>query len=269
MSLNGWLDPSKMPQLPIFLNLNGQPVILLGEGDSADAKRRLIERGGGQCVGEGDGQARIAFVAIEDEAQAIQAAERLKARGLLVNVVDRPVHCDFTTPAIVDRSPLLIAIGTGGASAGLAKAVRQRLEQILPQQLGELADALLSSRTSLKARFPDGADRRRAIDAALHEGGILDPLGAPSAKAVSTWLESAEAIDSNRVEPILLRSGDPEELTLKQARLLGQADTIVHDANVPLQVLARARADANRIMGPMPDVMLPGLTLHVTMKATS
>ena len=108
-----------MHSTPFFLQLNGQPVILLGEGNAAAAKRRLLERGGAAIVGEDNAHARIAMVAIEDEAQAVAAVKRLKARGLLVNAVDRPALCDFTTPAIIDRGSVLIAMGTSGASAGL------------------------------------------------------------------------------------------------------------------------------------------------------
>ncbi|ETI61708.1 siroheme synthase, partial [Sphingobium sp. C100] len=112
-----------MQSLPVFLRLTGRPVILTGAGEAADAKRRLLERAGARIVGEDDAQARIAIVADGDEA----TVDRLRARGVLVNATDRPALCDFTLPAIVDRDPVLIAIGTGGASAGLAKALRQRL----------------------------------------------------------------------------------------------------------------------------------------------
>ncbi|MFZ5700202.1 MAG: precorrin-2 dehydrogenase/sirohydrochlorin ferrochelatase family protein, partial [Pseudomonadota bacterium] len=173
-----------MNQLPIFVNLRGMPVILLGGGEMADAKRRLIERAGGLCVGEDDRDARIAIVALEDEAEAVEAVARLKARGLLVNAVDRPALCDFTTPAIIDRDPVLIGIGTGGASAGLAKALRQRLEAMLPARLGELAKALDAARDAIRQRWPGGPDRRRAIDAALAPGGALDPLTDQSDDAV-------------------------------------------------------------------------------------
>ncbi len=252
-----------MPQLPIFLNLDGQPVILLGEGDSADAKRRLIERGGGVCVDEDNREARLAFIAIEDDTEAHSAAARLKARGLLVNVVDRPALCDFTTPAIVDRSPLLLAIGTGGASAGLAKAVRQRLEQQLPKELGTLANALFANKAKLKERFPDGADRRRAIDAAFDEGGLLDPMMPHTQDDVERWLTQAQAPDSNRLQDIALTSNDPDDLTLRQARLLGQADTIYYSADVAEAVLNRARADAVRIAGNAPDTLPAGLSLSL------
>ncbi|MBR2174980.1 bifunctional precorrin-2 dehydrogenase/sirohydrochlorin ferrochelatase, partial [Sphingopyxis sp.] len=131
-----------MEQLPIFLNLRGRTVVLVGEGEAVDAKARLIVRAGGRIVPAWEESATIAFVALDDEDEARAAAQALRARGLLVNVVDRPDLCDFTTPAIVDRAPVTIAIGTGGASAGLAKAVRQRIEALLPARLGALAAVL-------------------------------------------------------------------------------------------------------------------------------
>ena len=124
-----------MHSLPVFLRLTGRTVILLGEGEPAEAKRRLLERAGAVLTDDEAAHAAIAVVALEG-AEADAAAARLKARGLLVNVVDRPELCDFTTPAIIERDPVMIAIGTGGASAGLAKALRQRLEALLPPGLG-------------------------------------------------------------------------------------------------------------------------------------
>jgi uroporphyrin-III C-methyltransferase / precorrin-2 dehydrogenase / sirohydrochlorin ferrochelatase len=266
MYLNGWIKQTIMPQLPIFVNLDGRSVILLGEGDSADAKRRLIERAGGVCVGEESQVARLAFVAIEDAGEAQAAAKRLKDRGLLTNVVDRPALCDFTTPAIIDRSPMLIAIGTGGASAGLAKAVRQQLERILPQQLGSLAKALFAGRSALQARLPDPADRRRALDAALDEGGALDPMASQSSANVGEWISGTATIVSDRVETLSLANNDPDDLTLRHARLLGQADTIFHDGDVTKAILDRARADAVRIAAPLPDTPPAGLTLFLKLQ---
>jgi uroporphyrin-III C-methyltransferase / precorrin-2 dehydrogenase / sirohydrochlorin ferrochelatase len=150
-----------MNQLPIFVTLRGRKVVLIGEGEAADAKRRLIERAGGECVREDSSDAMLAFVALDDSVEAATTAARLKAKGLMVNVVDQPALCDFTTPAIVDRDPVLVAIGTGGASAGLAKAMRQRLEMLLPAGLGSLATGLQSARDSVRAKWPDGAARRR------------------------------------------------------------------------------------------------------------
>ena len=252
-----------MDQLPIFLNLNRRKVILVGEGDAADAKRRLIERAGGICVDAGDQEARIAFVAIDEEAEALASANDLKARGLIVNVVDRPEHCDFTTPAIVDRSPVLIAVGTGGASAGMAKAIRQRIETMLPAGLGSLADAVANAREAIRARWVGGADRRRALDAAFASGGALDPFVDHLPKAVGEWIGAADDPAQNRLIEFPLLSNNPDDLTLLTARLLGEADYVFHEAEVSDAILIRARADAVRQAGAPPSPPPVGLTLYL------
>lgn len=251
-----------MRQLPIFLNLAGRTVVLVGEGEAADAKARLIVRAGGRIVPAWEAGAAIAFVALEDGAETVAAD--LRARGLLVNVVDRPDLCDFTTPAIVDRAPVTIAVGTGGASAGLAKAVRQRIEALLPARLGALAAALHAARGAMKARWPAAADRRRAIDAALAPGGALDPLDAAAADRVEAWLAVPQAAVPPRLETIRLTGPDPDELTLRAARLLGEADHVFHDATVPSAILDRARADAVRHPADAPPAAPPpGLSLWI------
>jgi uroporphyrin-III C-methyltransferase / precorrin-2 dehydrogenase / sirohydrochlorin ferrochelatase len=255
-----------MNQLPLFVTIRGKPVILLGEGDAADAKQRLIERAGGICVDENDPDTRLAFVAIEDRDAASEAAARLKARGMLVNVVDQPDLCDFTTPAIVDRDPLLVAIGTGGASAGLAKMVRQAIERILPARLGEFALRLQSGRDKMRERWPDAADRRRQLDAALAPGGPLDPLDPDSADKVDEWLDKGNAVPASGIVLIDLHSSDPEELTLRTARLLGQADHIYFDGPIEEGLVNRARADAVRHIGE-PEIELPsGLVIHLRLR---
>ena len=252
-----------MNQLPIFLNLKGRKVILVGRGDVADAKRRLIERAGGLCVDTEDQEARIAFVAIDEEAEALASANELKARGLIVNVVDRPEHCDFTTPAIVDRSPVLIAVGTGGASAGMAKAIRQRIETMLPDGLGGLADAVSTAREAIRMRWAGGADRRRALDAAFASSGALDPFVDHMPEAVGEWIKSADDPAQNRLIEIPLLSNNPDDLTLRTARLLGEADNIFHEADISPDLLTRARADAVRQAGAPPSPAPEGLTLYL------
>ena len=258
-----------MKQLPIFVNLAGKNIVMLGEGEAADAKRRLIERAGGICVDDSGGGALLAFVAIENESEAMQAADMLRKRGLLVNVVDRPEHCDFTTPAIVDRDPVLIAVGTGGASAGLAKALRQRLEALLPQSLGHLAQRLFGARSDVKNRWPDSNNRRRAIDAALAAGGQLDPFAEHDAKKVAQWLDAEEAEVSKGLHIIEIASNDPEDLTLRTARLLGEADHIFHDSGVSPEILNRARADAARHSGPPPKELPSGLILYLRLQGSA
>lgn len=267
--------------LPIFVRLRGRRVILVGDGEAADAKRRLLERAGAVVVRE-DGTAwpeaaglvaneaqegssgteaplrPLLAIVVDDEA----AVARLMAAGVLVNAVDRPDLCDFTLPAIIDRDPVIVAVGTGGASAGLAAALRQRLETLLPTSLGRLADALFAARGAWRTRYPDSANRRRAIAAALAPGAIYDPLQPES--TLGTPPEHDGRLDRSVLE-MTLHSDDPDDLTLRQARLLANADRVCHSPDVPTGILNRARADADRVVCDKPPVDLPGLTIHVRM----
>jgi len=205
------------------------------------------------------GPAQLAIVALDDPDSTVA---RLKARGILVNAVDRPDLCDFTLPAIVDRDPVLVAIGTGGASAGLAAALRQRLETLLPPTLGAVAQLLQEARATLRQRFPEPADRRRAIASALAPGGPLD-LFDPELSG-SDWMKGARP--GSELVSFTLTSPDPDDLTLRQARLLGQADRVFHRSDVPAAILDRARADAARVLcDAAPDAPGSGLSLDLAM----
>jgi uroporphyrin-III C-methyltransferase/precorrin-2 dehydrogenase/sirohydrochlorin ferrochelatase len=260
-----------METLPLYHRIAGQPVVVLGEGEAAEAKRRLVERAGGRVVSdlqEGvDSGARLAFVAHADARAAEADAIRLRCAGLLVNVVDRPALCDFTVPSLLERGPVLVAVGTGGVSAGLAKALRLRLEGLLPPGLGALAEGLGRARARLRERFPEGAARRRALDAALASGGPLDPLDSGSAERLDDWLAAPAAGEPGGVAEIALRSADPDDLTLREARLLGSADVIAHEPGVAEAVLLRARADAVRRVLGRGDPAQPAAGLTVVLRA--
>jgi uroporphyrin-III C-methyltransferase/precorrin-2 dehydrogenase/sirohydrochlorin ferrochelatase len=246
--------------LPIFVKLAGRPVILIGTGEAADAKRRLLERAGASIVDEG-GAASLAIVAVADPEPTVA---RLRARGILVNAVDRADLCDFTLPAIVDRDPVLVAIGTGGVSAGLAAALRQRLEAVLPTSLGGLARALAAARPAIRSRWPDSGERRRALGAAL--AGPLDPLADHPDGVVERWLGEGAAPAAALLQ-FSLTSPDPDDLTLRQTRALAQADRVYHRAEVPEPILDRARADAARIAcDAAPVAPDGGLSLYLEMQ---
>lgn len=247
----------RMHSLPIFLRLAGRPVILIGAGDAAEAKRRVLERAGARIVGPDD-DAQIAIVALDDDREAEAAVAALKARHILVNAVDRPALCDFTLPALIDRDPVLIAIGTGGASAGLAAALRQRLELLLPKGLGTLAEALLAARAALKARWPDAQARRHALTRSLSAGGALDPLVPHDPADVGDWIARADDAMPRGLHRVTLTSDDPDDLTLGQARLIAQADCLCYAPDVPAAILVRGRADAARILCTTP----PGSCTH-------
>ncbi len=255
-----------MSSLPLFHRVAGQPVIVLGEGAAADAKRRLVERAGGMVVGDLqvgiERGARLAFVAGADWAEAEAAVMRLHRAGVLVNVVDRPALCDFTTPSVLDRNPVQIAIGTDGASAGLAKHLRLRLEALLPASLGLLAQSLAKGRDALRECWPDAAERRRALDSALEQGGPLDPFVEHGTTAVTAWLRQSQRAETQttRVE-LAIDTPTADGLTLRQLQLLGAADAILYEPGVPMAILDRARADAPRLILPHEGPLPAGLIL--------
>lgn len=250
-----------MHSLPLFHRIAGERVVVVGKGEMAAAKARLVTRAGGVPCPETEAHhAKLAFVALEDARAAEAAARRLKRAGLLVNVADRPELCDFTLPSVLDRDPVLVAVSTGGASAGLAKHLRLRFEALLPQGLGALARALDAAREAIRARYPEADARRRALDSALEQGGALDPFEAREGEAVQRWLDGGTAPTGREILEVILPSGDPESLTLRQARALGMADCVLHDPGMPEAVLIRARADALRL--PLPaDPPASGLTV--------
>ncbi len=260
-----------MRSLPLFHRIAGQPVIVLGEGDAAEPKRRLVERAGGWLITELqqgiDEGARLAFIAHDDAAMCESDAIRARCAGLLVNVVDRPELCDFTTPSLLERDPILIAVGTSGASAGLAKQLRLRLEALLPADMGLLATRLSDARDAIKARFPVMSARRSALDVALGQGGPLDPFAQGSAGRIGDWLEIADTPAAHAVHEFTLSGNDPEELTLRQARLLGTADAIIADPAIAPEILARARADAARLVLGQDDLPASGTLVILRLSA--
>lgn len=254
-----------MRSLPLFHRIQGQPVVVLGNGDLADPKRRLVERAGGIVVDDLqqgiDKGARIAFIAHEDGARCEADAVRLRCAGMLVNVVDRPDLCDFTTPSVLDRDPVLVAVGSGGASATLSKQLRLRLETLLPASLGKLAGALAASREAIRARWPEMSTRRQALDDALGDGGALDPLRENSHEEVTRWLQGEADTCADEVHEFVLGGDDPEDLTLRQSRLLGSADAVIADPAIPRAILDRARADALRLAYPPSEPLPSGLVV--------
>ncbi|WP_303812757.1 precorrin-2 dehydrogenase/sirohydrochlorin ferrochelatase family protein [Sandarakinorhabdus limnophila] len=250
-----------MQQLPIFVNLAGRQVILVGDGEPAEAKARLVRAAGGELVGEHAAEAVLAFVAIEDDAEALAAATRLRARGLLVNVVDKPAMSDFLMGAIIDRSPVIVAISTAGASASLARALRTRFEALLPASLGPLARAILAARDAVAARHPTPNDRRRLWERALAQAGPLDPFAAlPDADAAVSRVIEGSSTSTPQLREIAITSDDPGDLTLNQLNALARCDALVVVGAVVPAIIDRARRDAARLDA-VPDPLPAGLTV--------
>jgi uroporphyrin-III C-methyltransferase/precorrin-2 dehydrogenase/sirohydrochlorin ferrochelatase len=258
-----------MDSLPIFLDLKGRHVVMIGEGEAAMAKARLVEAAGGRIVGEADAHgAALAFVALEDDAEAEAAAARLRAKGLLVNVVDEPKLSDFLMGAIIDRAPVTVAISTGGASASLSRALRARLEALLPHSLGGLARAIRAARRMAAGAHPTPADRRRLWDQLLAQGAVLDPLAlhADPEAAVKNAVTGLAVPGTTRQVHVEVGSADPGELSANVLAAMSAADTLVVLGPVPAAVVDRARRDATRLRS-LPETWPAGLT--VVLQASS
>ncbi|SDB54008.1 siroheme synthase CysG [Belnapia rosea] len=245
-----------MQHFPVFLDLQARPVLVLGAGEVAERKADLLRQAGAEirfavsfdaALLEGCALA-IGADAPESELQALATACR--ARGIPVNVVDRPALCTALMPAIIDRAPVTIAVSSGGAAPVLARMIRQKIEALLPPGLGRVAALAERFKSAVRARLPDLAARRRFLDATL--GGLPADLAiagreAEADSAFATALDAAETRPRGMVHLVGAGPGAADLLTLRALRLLGEADVIVHDRLGTEAVLEMARRDAERI----------------------
>jgi len=164
-----------MRHFPAFLELRGRTCLVLGEGEVAERKSAPLLAAGASIRRAArfepallDGGVALAVGTPEAAEECLLALSReARARGIPVNVVDRPALCSFITPAIVDRDPVTVAIGTGGAAPTLARMVRQKVEAALPPNLGLLAALAERFQAALRRALPNLAARRAFLDRAL------------------------------------------------------------------------------------------------------
>ncbi|TKW80333.1 MAG: uroporphyrinogen-III C-methyltransferase [Bradyrhizobium icense] len=270
-----------MRYLPVFLDLQSGPVLLVGAGDLARAKLRLLTSAGARVrwyatdgnrdlsgvdaarieIAEGDPLAAdlkgvIAVLCAGAGDIGVAMSVRAKAVGLPINVMDDLVHSTFIFPAIVDRGDVVVAVGTGGASPVVARRVREKVEAVLPARIGDLATFIGSFRKSIHARIPEFALRRR-----FWERIVDGPIGAlvlagrkdESEKALgeisdaSAFAGGDEGKAMGHVTLVGAGPGDPDLLTVKALRALQDADVVFYDELVSAEVLDRARRDAARV----------------------
>jgi uroporphyrin-III C-methyltransferase / precorrin-2 dehydrogenase / sirohydrochlorin ferrochelatase len=273
-----------MRYLPVFLDLQIGPVLLVGAGDLARAKLRLLTSAGARVRWyPTDGNHDLAGLASEDAARieiaqddplaadlkgviailcagagdiGVAMSARAKAVGLPINVMDDLAHSTFIFPAIVDRGDVVVAVGTGGASPVVARRVRERIEAMLPARIGDLATFIGTFRKSIHARIPEFPLRRR-----FWERIVDGPIGAlvlagrkDEAEKVLNEISDASAFaggeDGNAKGHVTLVGagpGDPDLLTVKALRALQDADVVFYDELVSAEVLDRARRDAARV----------------------
>ncbi len=193
--------------------------------------------------------ARLVFIAIEDDVEASRLAAVARSAGALVNVVDKPALADFQTPAFIDRDSVVIGIATGGAAPILARDIRSKIEAIIPAATGPLARLAGDIRDTVKASVPDFLARRRFWERAFRgHAADLVAAGKPlEARREMLRLLNAAAPEPGVVHIVGAGPGDPELLTLKALRVLQDADVVIYDRLVPEAVLERARRDARRL----------------------
>jgi len=192
-----------MDAFPAFFPLLGATVVVAGEGAMADAKARLfagspakVERVTGEAATQASSYvgAKLAFVAGDDPNFRRAAAAAARAAGVPVNVVDDPALCDFHTPAVIDRGPVVVAVGTGGASPLLAAVIRDALEGHLPPGVEVLVALLGRRRGEIRAAFPDIPLRRAFLSALIHGPAGQAALAGetdPAERALDTALAAA------------------------------------------------------------------------------
>jgi uroporphyrin-III C-methyltransferase/precorrin-2 dehydrogenase/sirohydrochlorin ferrochelatase len=197
--------------------------------------------------------AMLVVAATDDVAVNDAVAVAARERGVLVNVVDDGPRCTFIFPAIVDRSPLIVAVGTAGTSPTLARRVRTQIEALLPARLGNLAEYAGRWREAVRNSFPDLPARLRFWDGFFNSSVAANVLvgnvaGADDSMRASLELaRTASGQAQGEVYLIGVGPGDPDLLTLRAQQLLQQADVILHDRLVPESILSRARRDVERI----------------------
>ena len=245
-----------MRHFPAFLDLKGRPVLLLGSGEALDAKAVLLRAAGAELRLAGnfapallDGCAMVVASGLPEEEFAPLYAACL-ARGIPVNVVDRPEYCSFITPAIITRENITIGVSTGGASPVLARLIRQKIEAVLPPLLGRVAALGAKFQAAVRERIPSLPARRVFLERALT--GMPSDLAlagrqAEAEAAFAQLLQAAQSAPRGFVQLVGAGPGAADLLTLRALRALGEADVIVHDRLVSAEVLDLARRDARRI----------------------
>lgn len=267
-----------MEHLPIFLSVKDQFCIVIGGGEIATRKAAMLLRAGARvqvvspdlcanlCKFRDEGrlehvarpyrdgdldEACLAFAATDSEQVNHQVAEAGRRLRVPVNVIDHPHDGSFIMPSIIDRSPVVAAVSTGGASPVLARLIRSRLESMIPAGYGRLAELCGRFRDRVKHSFSNLNDRRRFWDHVL-QGGVAE-------RVFSGHMDEAEALMERELTDQGLQSGmgevylvgggpgDPDLLTFRALRLMQQADVVVYDRLIAKPVLAMTRSDAERI----------------------
>ena len=277
-----------MDFLPIFVAAKNRKILVVGQGQMADAKCRgvlkttaqvtvfadtpsaealawavqgLIDLRPGLPIAKDFEAVTLFYAAHADDAVNDELAEMARSSGAIVNVLDRTDACDFITPAIVDRDPVVVAIGTEGSAPVLARQIKADVEAMLPAELGRFARLANAFRSKARV-LPEGLPRRNFWRAFFKPERIE---AAGSDEAINKSLEAllsqhlAAVPEAGSVAFVGAGPGDPELLTLKARRHIHEAEVIIYDRLVGKGVLELARREAKFI-----DVGKKGFGAQVT-----
>jgi uroporphyrin-III C-methyltransferase / precorrin-2 dehydrogenase / sirohydrochlorin ferrochelatase len=276
-----------LDHLPIFLDIRGKTVIVAGGGTLAARRTEMALRAGARVKlfaptlsdefrDLGDHErlthhtrapeaadfegAAIAYGAAEDDKADLRLHALAKQAGVLTNVADRMELCDFISPAILDRSPLVAAISSSGASPVLARVIKAELESAIPATFGELSAFLGRHRALVAAHIADGLERRRFWEEVV-EGPIAERIISGDGAGAEALLrdklaarKGGRADTQGEVFLVGTGPGDPDLLTFRALRLMQRADVVLHDRLIGERILNLVRRDATRIyVGKEPD----------------
>ena len=267
-----------MEFLPLFYQLHGKSCLIVGGGHVALRKATLLNSAGAKItlvspeitdelralvVGSGGEICQrpyqsadlerkfLVIAATDDEELNRQVSVDAHDRHIPVNVVDNPDLCSFILPAIIDRSPLVVALSSGGKSPVLARMLRSRIETLVPSAYGQLAELLGRFRDRVKQRFGAIEERRHFWEDVL-QGPVVEMVLAGKSDVAADMLEqrlSEQGAEEGVGEVYLVGAGpgDPDLLTFKALRLMQKADVVLYDRLVAGPILDLTRRDAEKV----------------------
>ena len=266
-----------MQYLPVCLQLQGTPVVLVGGGTVGTRKARLLLRAGAnltvvcpqispeleQSLAQHGGiwqQSEYAETDLHGKKLVIAATPSREvnqrvhddaiALSLPVNVVDDPELCTFIFPAIIDRDPIIIAVSSSGQSPVLARLLRRKIEALVPAAYGRLARFAGRMRTLVKEQIPEKGPRRlfweQTMESTVAEQ-VMSGREQAAEQQLRERLRDADSLYRGEVYLIGAGPGDPDLMTFKAARLLQRADVVLYDRLVAPKIVEMARKDAERV----------------------